>query len=272
MALTKFQQHLCHLIAENRRAETGSYAAGGATLNALLHAPRLSRDLDLFHDTTEALRASFAKDCILLRQEGYQIQQLRETAAYAEALVSKTGEQVLLQWVRDSAYRFFPLVPDETFGVALHPFDLATNKVLALVGRLEIRDWIDVQTCSNHLQPLGLLAWAACGKDPGFSPSAILTEAQRSSRYTAAELETLDFEGPAPDLAQLSRNWKTMLQEAGALIERLPGEQAGKCVLEKNGTLFNRTAAELYRDLEQGKLFFHEGAIGGVLPQLKTRS
>lgn len=269
MALTKFQQHVCRIIAQNRRAETGSYAAGGAILNTLLDAPRLSRDLDLFHDTTEALRISFEKDRALLQTKGYQIQTIRETPAYAEALVRSSEETVLLQWVRDSAYRFFPLVPDEIFGVVLHPFDLATNKVLALIGRLEIRDWIDIQTCSNHLQHLGLLAWASCGKDPGFSPAAILAEARRSSRYTAAELETLDFEGTAPDIARLSRNWKSMLEEAGEIIELLPEEEAGKCVLRKNGTLFNGTVAELSRDLKHDKLLFHEGSIGGVLPQLK---
>jgi len=39
--------------------------------------------------------------------------------------------------------------------LALHPFDLATNKVLALVGRLEVRDWVDVIECDRRLQPFG---------------------------------------------------------------------------------------------------------------------
>ena len=33
------------------------------------------------------------------------------------------------------------LVEHPDFGLALHPFDLATNKVLALVGRLEACAW-----------------------------------------------------------------------------------------------------------------------------------
>ena len=53
---------------------------------------------------------------------------------------SRDRESVLLQWVKDSAFRFFPLVEHADFGLTLHPFDLATNKVLALVGRLEVRD------------------------------------------------------------------------------------------------------------------------------------
>jgi len=45
----------------------------------------------------------------------------------------------------------FPLVEHAELGLALHPFDLATNKVLALVGRAEPRDWIDAIHCAEHL-------------------------------------------------------------------------------------------------------------------------
>jgi hypothetical protein len=47
--------------------------------------------------------------------------------------------------------------------VDLHPFDHATNKILALAGRREARDWIDAIQCHETLQPLGYLAWAASG-------------------------------------------------------------------------------------------------------------
>jgi hypothetical protein len=56
---------------------------------------------------------------------------------------------VLVQWARDSAFRFFPLVEHDIFGLTLHPFDLATNKLLALVGRREARDWIDIVECHH---------------------------------------------------------------------------------------------------------------------------
>jgi hypothetical protein len=45
-----------------------------------------------------------------------------------------------MEWARDSAFRFFPLVENSELGLVLHPFDLAVNKVLALVGRGEARD------------------------------------------------------------------------------------------------------------------------------------
>ena len=103
---------------------------------------------------------------------------------------------MVVQWAHDSAYRFFPLVEHADLGLTLHPFDLATSKVLALVGRVEPRDFVDILTCDREVQPLGCLAWAACGKDPGFSPSAILALAARSARYSEAELRGLDSRVP----------------------------------------------------------------------------
>ena len=55
MALTEYQRSVCRLLAGNRIRSGESYVAGGAALNELLRAPRLSRDIDLFHDTEQAL-------------------------------------------------------------------------------------------------------------------------------------------------------------------------------------------------------------------------
>jgi hypothetical protein len=269
MALTAFQEKICRLIAGNRLASGESYIAGGVALNAALNAPRLSRDIDIFHDTTEALQFSWEQDRKLLEQQGYGVQVIREAKAYVEAVVRARDDQVLLQWVRDSAYRFFPLVQDERLGLTLHPFDLATNKVLALVGRLEIRDWIDVIESVKKIQPLGLLAWAACGKDPGFSPLAILNEAARSSHYTADELERLDFAGSPPDLSALSIQWKEMLKSAHAIIDRLPAEHTGQCLLDNSGKLFYGDIAALEEMMKTETYQWHKGTLGGVLPVVR---
>jgi hypothetical protein len=159
-----------------------------------------------------------------------------------EAEVSKTSETVLMQWVRDSAFRFFPLVQHADLGLALHPFDLATNKVLALVGRLEARDWIDLIHAGERVQPLGYLAWAASGKDPGFSPSGILAQASRSARYSAAEILALSFAGQAPDPADLSRRWRSMLEAAEQIVDTLPPPEVGRCVLDRTGRLLPVTS------------------------------
>ena len=47
---------------------------------------------------------------------------------------------------------------------------------------------------------LGALVWAACGKDPGFTPEFLLDYAGRHVAYTQADLDRLSFR--LPDLSQ----------------------------------------------------------------------
>jgi hypothetical protein len=271
MALTAFQRELCQLLAAQRIASGESYVAGGAALNELLRAPRVSRDVDLFHDTAEALAKTFDADRRGLERQGFGLRVVRERPAFVEAEVRRGKDFVLLQWVHDSAYRFFPLVREEAFGLTLHPFDLATNKVLALVGRVEVRDWIDTLASCVKIQHLGYLAWAACGKDPGFSPTSILEHAARTTRYSAEEVAALEFDGPPPDAGALARRWRALLEEAHRIVAALPAEEAGRCVLGSDGALYTSDAGGLARDLEHGRVRFHAGCIRGALPDLMAR-
>jgi hypothetical protein len=268
MALTEFQRTLCRIIAQHHLASVESYVAGGVALNTLTDAARVSRDIDLFHDTTEAVTKSSHTDRQGLESHGYQVKILRERDGFVEAEVSKEDESVIVQWAADSAFRFFPLVRHEDLGLTLHPFDLATNKVLALVGRLEARDWVDVINCHERIQRLGYLAWAASGKDPGFSPAAILDQAGRSSRYSAAEIGALAFDGPPPDAAELSQKWHAMLNEGRELVGALPSSEVGACVLDPAGNLFMGDIDELRAALTGNDVRFHEGRIHGAVPRL----
>lgn len=271
MGLSAFQRGVCRLLAQNRIRSGESYLAGGATLNELLHAPRLSRDLDVFHDTEEALAAAWQADRSLLTGADYDVHVFRERPGFVEAEVRRGDNEVLLEWARDSAFRFFPLVEHDDLGLTLHPFDLATSKVLALVGRLEPRDFVDTLACDGQIQPLGLLAWAASGKDPGFSPAAILEEAARASRYSAEELSGLDFEGTPPDPKELSRQWRNLLEVARQVVALLPPDQAGRAVLDSSGTPFRGGVDALREALRAGGLLFHPGSIRGAWPRPVAR-
>jgi hypothetical protein len=268
MALTDVQRRVCRLLAQGRLASGESDVAGAAALNEALGASRVSRDIDLFHDTDAALVASWEADRATLVANGLDVRVLRSHATFVEAEVRDGAEIVRVEWARHSAYRFFPVVEHEDFGLTLHPFDLATNKVLALVGRLEVRDWVDVIAADERLPPLGLLAWAASAKDPGFGPGAILEGAARSGRYSADEVATLAFDGPAPDAAPLSQSWHAMLQAATATIEALPPDEVGTCVLDATGSLFRGGPADVRSSLLGGRLRFHRGRIGGALPRV----
>lgn len=268
MALTDFQRGVCRLLADNRLRSGESYVAGGAALNELLRAPRRSRDLDLFHDTEQALAASWQADRETLQAKGFELVVVRERPTFVEAEVRRGKDVVIVQWAHDSAYRFFPLVKHEELGLVLHPFDLATSKVLALVGRVEPRDFVDTLTCDREVQPLGLLAWAACGKDPGFSPAAILEHASRSARYSQAELSGLDFEGEAPQAGELSQRWHAILEAARQIVSLLPAGEAGRAVMVRDGGLFRGELQALREAVGLGKLTYHEGSIGGAFPRI----
>ena len=268
MSITVFQRAICRLIAANRIASGESYVAGGVALNTLIDSPRQSTDIDLFHDAQEAVAAAWLADNTLLERAGYQVNVRRQLPVFVEALVAKGQEEVLIQWAQDSAYRFFPLQEHADFGLTLHPFDLATNKVLALVGRLEVRDWIDVIACHESIQNLGYLAWAAAGKDPGFSPPFILEEAARSARYTQIEIDAMSFESSPPSAVKLSQRWRIILNEAREMVDSLPVREVGTCVLNRSGELLQAPPADLRALLESGAVRFHSGCIRGAYPQI----
>lgn len=271
MSLDDFQRHVCRVLAESRLASGEQYVAGGLALNEVLSGTRVSRDVDLFHDTDEALAVSSEADREALSRAGLMIEPGRRTIGFVEVTVRNArGEALEVQWVRDSAYRFFPLVLHDDLGLMLHPFDLATNKVLALVGRVAVRDWVDILTCHERLSPLGCLAWAACGKDPGFSPLFIVEEASRTARYSAEEFDVLEFRGAPPDRAVLGQLWRAALHEARAMIDALPPHEAGRAVLDEHGAPFRGDTTELVGALERGGLVFHPGAIRGAVPTVRV--
>jgi hypothetical protein len=144
----------------------------------------------------------------------------------------------------------------------------ALNEVLALVGRVEARDFVDTLACIDNVQPLGYLAWAACGKDPGFSPLAILEQAARSVRYSGAELAGLAFDGPPPDAAALAARWHLALGVAEEIVALLPPSEAGKAVLSSDGSPCRGDVPSLRGNLAEGSLRFHAGSIRGAFPSI----
>ena len=261
MAITKFQKSICKIIANNRKKHKISYVAGGVALNHLIGGARLSYDIDIFNDSIDAVWAGFELDKNILIKNNYSIEMIRDRNSFIEVLVSKNEDSILMQWTADSCYRFFPLVEDDDFGLTLSPFDLATNKVLALVGRLEIRDWIDIISCSDKVQHLGYLAYAACAKDPGFSPAMILQEATRSSHYSKEEYKTLKFKNDDyDDLSVISQKWKKILSEAKDIVNELPFENIESCVMTKENELYTNL------NINIDNIKFHKASMYGSYP------
>lgn len=95
MPLTEFQRRVCRILAAERVAQGERYVAGGAALNEWLKSSRLSRDVDLFHDTREAVLASWGTDRKELEKAGYAVRPMREFPSFVEAEVTRGSESVV---------------------------------------------------------------------------------------------------------------------------------------------------------------------------------
>jgi hypothetical protein len=268
MPLTGFQRRIARLISANRRAE--SYVAGGAVLNRADSALRISKDLDIFHDDvpagqggSEIIRASAERDARLLEEHGYAIAWQSRRDGHHKATVRMGDEFVRIDWTIDSAFRFFPAQPDEDFGYSLHPADLATNKVLALVGRIEVRDLLDVLQLDNGYLSFGALVWAACGKDPGYAPSQIINLANIHSRYQQADLMVEQLTRQV-DIKDLKKQWIDAKDRATNLIDRLPSDDLGCLYLDQNGSPVtpDPSAGDFH------ELVRHRGSVRGAMPHI----
>jgi hypothetical protein len=231
MPLGDFEKNVLRLLAANRNSE--SYVAGATVFLRRADSPRQSQDIDVFHDTVESLKLAAAQDAAVLQANGYTLEWAETQETLQRATVSKEGRSTKVDWAQDSAFRFFPVQPDPEFGFVLHPMDGATNKVLALAGRGELRDYLDVLFLHRNILSLGALAWAACGKDAGFTPQFLIEEAQRLAHYPAVRLNTLLLREPV-DLVACKHQWLAAVAEANALFLKLPPEDLGCLYLDGN--------------------------------------
>ena len=234
MPLTAFQREVARILASNR--SPCSHVAGGAVINRGDATLRFSDDLDIFHDSLEALEASVAADESSLESAGLIVEWTSRTGYLYRANVSRGDDRLRLDWAQDAAFRFFPAQPDPDFGYCLHRADLATNKVLALAGRGEVRDYLDILELDRDYLSLGALAWAACGKDPGLTPQLILQESNRHSRYREEDLAAANLARDV-NLKELKLRWIEARNRAESLFERLPEEDIGCLYVDGSGSL-----------------------------------
>lgn len=227
MPLSKVQADVLQFLASLRAPE--SYVAGASPLNR--NASRYSDDIDIFHSREDRLAVAAENDALKLEAAGYRIRWIRRSPAIYTAEVSSPAGATRLEWVVDSEFRFFPVIPDPLFGYVLHPIDLAANKVMAAAGRRELRDIVDLVTIHENILPLGALVWAAVEKSPGYSPEGLIAEIRRNSNYPAAEWRALATLKPIDPPTVLNK-LRTALDEAEAFVLRMPTAKIGLLFLE----------------------------------------
>ena len=226
MPLTALQKDVLVVLAANRSEE--SHFAGGVVLTAAEDSARFSHDFDIFHELAEDVTRASHRDVESLRVAGFQVEtpsrygEWEKDATFRKARVTRTGETVEVDWAADSAFRFFPIERDPLLGWRLHRFDVATNKALALSARSETRDYVDMVEL-HQTYPLAAICWAACGKDPGFSPLSLLKMMRRFARLDPAKLEEIQARALNP--VALKMAWIEMSDDAEAKMVRLADEQ-----------------------------------------------
>lgn len=264
MPLTGFQAELLATLAPTRTPD--SYLAGGAALHFAPTSLRYSRDLDFFHDSAERVAAAFAEDEELLEGHGYTVEVKLSQPGFIRAIVGRgDGEEFTqIDWAHDSAWRFLPVIRHELGGFLLHPIDLAVNKTLALAGRDEVRDLVDILYAHDQILPLGALVWAAVGKDPGFTPLSLLEQLKRTGRYRPEEIRRLDLATPF-DLVEGKERWLAALAAAERFVDSRPADEAGCLYYSEAHDRFEAPSPE--PDPEDQGLTPHFGRPGGVLPR-----
>ncbi len=258
--LTRYQEEVARLLADNRSED--SYLAGGAAIHIDPRTTRYSNDLDYFHDSVERVATAFAADVRRLTEAGHSVAIEMQLPGYIRSTVSRDRERTKIEWAHDSAWRFMPTVRHPVAGYVLHPVDLAVNKLLALAGRDEARDFLDVLDLDRRTLALGALCWAAAGKDPGFTPLALLEILRRRGKYQPRDFARLALTA-AVDLPDLKTRWLAALDAADAFVRSRPATDAGCLYYSRRAGGF---VAPTMSDAEDAVLHF--GRPGGVLPRI----
>jgi len=256
--LTDYQASLARLLSKNRTFD--SYLAGGAAILIEPNTMRYSRDLDYFQDSEARVAEAFSADRNLLEAAGYSLDMDLNQPGFVRAIVRKEEHAAKVDWARDSDWRFMPTVRDDRVGYMLHPADLAVNKVLALAGRDEPRDVLDTLYLHRQVLVLGALCWAACGKDPGFTPLSLLELLRRRGRIRAQDLERLDLV-ESVDLPSIKNSWLEALDSVEPFVASRPSGEIG-CLY------YSASQREFVDPREVTDAVPHFGRPGGVLPRI----
>jgi hypothetical protein len=153
-----------------------------------------------------------------------------------------------------------PPIKSAQVGVQLHPIDLAVNKILALAGRDEARDFLDIMYIHDEILPLGALVWAAVGKDPGFTPFSLLDIIRRRGKYRPEDFTRLHLARPV-DLVSLKTRWLAALEQCKAFISKRRAAEAG-CLY------YSRIKNSFVMPVQDEDVVVHYGKPGGVIPSI----
>lgn len=180
--LTPLQEQVAAIVASLAEAESFALA-GGAALIARGDVHRQTRDLDFFGLTPDAVDRLVPAVDRALQKAGLVVRHIQENPGFARLIVESDDDRTELDLAADA--RLFPAEPGEPAPM-LSGQELAVDKVLAVFGRAEARDFVDLAAVAARYG-LDRLFELAAEKDHGFTPELFAEMAGRFSRLRPDE-------------------------------------------------------------------------------------
>ena len=152
---------------------SGVFLSGGTALGAFYLGHRRSADLDLFTREGADYDARVRQFVRLAEGEGWSVVAGAAGPGFRRFVVSDADESVPVDLVLDTAERIAPptITPE---GLAVDSLDdIAANKLGAILGRAEVRDYVDLFFLAKAgKDPLASVP-AARRKDGGLDPAVL---------------------------------------------------------------------------------------------------
>lgn len=190
--LSDLQEEILRILAD--LAESDDFAlAGGAAIIVSGIADRPTNDLDFFTVHPKTVAALLDAAQAALEHAGFEVTRLAEGSTFARLRVGSPDEVTYVDLASDA--RMLPARSTDT-GFMLAEAELAADKVLALSGRGESRDFIDFRGLLTRFD-IDQLCQLAGEKDPGFAPVQLVAALEYFDRIPPAEFAeyTDDYDG-----------------------------------------------------------------------------
>jgi hypothetical protein len=215
--LTPLQQEI--LIVVGRALEDSDFAlAGGGAIISQGLVDRRTRDLDFFGSSSLQLAEKLPVIVETLTELGLEVKIDRQVDGFARLEVKGLGEETEVDFGID--YRLFPSHEGEHSSV-LSDKELAVDKVLAVFGRAEPRDFIDLAALSQIFDIRDLFR-EAVRKDQGFDLEIF---ANMTNRFDV--LPRREFSISDPDFGELRKTaetWREIAKEVSLSRDRDRGD------------------------------------------------
>jgi len=179
--LTPFQRSVLKAFTDIEESKA-FYLTGGTALSAFYLAHRRSEDFDLFTSAEPLIAIVARKFKSALENSGIRVQEIRSFSSFWEAVASNENENFKIQLAYDIPFLLSEIA--ETEGLRIHSFeDIAAGKLLALYGRAEERDFIDIYCIvKSGKMSLETLIELAKKKDPGLDEYYLAISFEQSEK------------------------------------------------------------------------------------------